>query len=80
MRFAAKQVPPKRMTRARLSTSLTFGINGYTSLVVLIGQFFFKIPASQTIELGFGNERFGWIMLTFLTEASLQLWEIFTAE
>lgn len=40
----------------------------YTMLVCVVGQFFMKIPISETLASGFGNERMGWLLVFLLSD------------
>lgn len=58
--------------RIGLVVTKSFAI--YSFSVCVIFHFFFKIPVSEVIGEGFGNDRFAWIFFGLIMEQSLYLW------
>ena len=49
----------------------------YTFLVTFIGHWFLHQPVSQTIREGFGDERFGWLLLGVSIDLIGRLYSLF---
>jgi hypothetical protein len=63
-----------KIASGKITVCILQSISLYTLLVCLAGQWVFKIPVSQTIHDGFGDERAAWLLLGVSVDVAMRLY------
>ena len=67
----------RKASHAKLAVAVIQGASLYTLLVCIVGHWILKIPVSQTISAGFGDERFSWLLLGMTTDMTARVMNLF---
>ena len=65
------------LVSVRLASAFGMAVSFYVLLILVVGNFLFNIPISETIQYGFGNDRLGWLFFIVIAHLGLALWDQF---
>jgi hypothetical protein len=63
--------------RPNITSAVMLTASFYTMLVLIVGEFFFSKPVSETIRLGFGDGRIAWLLVALAMDTGLRLIAVF---
>lgn len=63
-----------RIIQGKITVCILQSISFYTLAICLLGQWALKIPLSQTIHEGFGDERAAWLLLGTAIDVLIRLY------
>jgi hypothetical protein len=69
----------KHLDEGKFAAAGILSITIYTLIVTLFGQWALGIEVADTVRLGFGSERFSWLMLAFLFDGCGRFYFTFIA-
>jgi hypothetical protein len=70
----------QKIASGRITVCILQSIAFYTLTMCLLGQWVFKIPVSETIRDGFGDERAAWLMLGTAIDVAMRLYQLMDEE
>ena len=65
-----------KVASGRITVCILQSIVLYTLVVCLVGQWVLKIPVSETIHSGFGDERAAWLLLGSAIDVAVRLYSL----
>jgi hypothetical protein len=69
-----------KIATTRVISLVTSAFVAYIVCVCLIGQWFLGIRISATIENGFGNERFAFLLVAYFLDVAIRILAAFNGE
>jgi hypothetical protein len=64
----------KKIASGKITLCILQSIAFYTLAICLIGHWYLKIPVSETIHDGFGDERAAWLLLGVTIDVMVRLY------
>lgn len=65
------------LDRLKIANAVTLPAMFYTLIIVIIGELFLRIPASDTIKLGFGDGRVTWLLVVLRIDIGIRVVSLF---
>jgi hypothetical protein len=70
----------RKIASGKITVCVLQSIALYTLFMCLLGQWVFKIPVSETIHSGFGDERAAWLLLGTAIDVTMRLYQLMDPE
>lgn len=65
------------LDRLKIANSVTLPAMLYTLVIVILGELFLRIPASDTIRHGFGDGRVTWLLVVLCIDIGIRVVSLF---
>lgn len=62
----------------RITACILLGITLYSLIICVFFHFFLGIEISDSVELGFGDDRVAWLMLGLTIDVGVRVYKLFT--